>query len=145
MSNHSEKLWYNETVFVDDCVCLYIYIYNVKLIFIGLHLNIYINVCWLLNNLICLYYLLFILIYWSVLDVGSQFQLYKNCTKVKLATLVEGDQKVPFSIATTPRCRRGRYSISWIAPLYLWSVPYNAECFICLFLPPDRTWHKVVL
>ena len=28
----------------------------------------------------------------------------------KLATLVEGDQKAPFSIATTPRCRRGRYS-----------------------------------
>ena len=25
--------------------------------------------------------------------------------KVKLATVVEGDQKAPFSIATTPRCR----------------------------------------
>ena len=38
--------------------------------------------------------------------------------KVKLATLVEGDPKVPFSVATTPRYRGGRYSISWIAPLY---------------------------
>ena len=28
-----------------------------------------------------------------------------NKSKVKLATLVEGDQKAPFSIATTPRCR----------------------------------------
>ena len=39
-------------------------------------------------------------------------------SKVKLATLVEGDQKAPFSIATTPRCRGGRYSFPWIAPLY---------------------------
>ena len=36
--------------------------------------------------------------------------------------------KAPFSIATTPRCRRGRYSIPWIAQLCPWSVPYNAEC-----------------
>ena len=34
-------------------------------------------------------------------------------------TVVEGDQKVPFSIATTLRCREERYSFSWIAPLYL--------------------------
>ena len=27
--------------------------------------------------------------------------------KVKLVTLVEGDPKAPFSIATTPRCRGG--------------------------------------
>ena len=39
-------------------------------------------------------------------------------SKVKLATIVEGDPKAPFSIATTPRCRGGRYSIPWIAPLY---------------------------
>ena len=25
-------------------------------------------------------------------------------SKVKLATVVEGDQKAPFSVATTPRC-----------------------------------------
>ena len=31
---------------------------------------------------------------------------------VKMATLVEGDPKAPFSIATTPRCRGGRYSFS---------------------------------
>ena len=39
-------------------------------------------------------------------------------SKVKLATIVEGDPKAPFSIATTPRCRGGRYSIPRIAPLY---------------------------
>ena len=38
--------------------------------------------------------------------------------KVKLATVAEGDQKTPFSIATTPMCRRGHYSFPLIAPLY---------------------------
>ena len=33
-------------------------------------------------------------------------------------TVVEGDQKAPFSIATTLRCRGGRNSFPWIAPLY---------------------------
>ena len=37
---------------------------------------------------------------------------------VKLATVVEGDQKAPFSIATTLRCRGGHYSFLQIAPLY---------------------------
>ena len=48
--------------------------------------------------------------------------------KVKLTTLVEGDPKVPFSIATTLGCRGGCHSIPWIAPLYPWSSPYSAEC-----------------
>ena len=41
------------------------------------------------------------------------------CTSklVKLATVVKGDQKTPFSIATTLRCRGGCYSFPWIAPL----------------------------
>ena len=38
---------------------------------------------------------------------------------VKLATIGEGDPKAPFSIATTPRCREGRHSFPWMAPLYL--------------------------
>ena len=49
-------------------------------------------------------------------------------SKVKLATVVEGDQKAPFSIATTPICSGGRYSFPWKAPLYPWYVPYIAEC-----------------
>ena len=36
-----------------------------------------------------------------------------------MATVVEGDLKAPFSIVTTKRCRGGRYSFPWIAPLYL--------------------------
>ena len=58
----------------------------------------------------------------------SNLDSYNLMLKLKLATIVEGDPKAPFSIATTPRCRGGRYSIPRIAPLYPWTVPYNAEC-----------------
>ncbi len=51
----------------------------------------------------------------SVLAGRLDHDIYK---KVKLATIVEGDSKVPFSIPTTPRCRGGRYSFPRIAPLY---------------------------
>ena len=37
---------------------------------------------------------------------------------VKLAIEVDGDPKAPFSIATTLRCRGGRYSFPWISLLY---------------------------
>ena len=37
--------------------------------------------------------------------------------KVKLATVVEGDPKAPFPIATTSMCRGGRYAFPWITPL----------------------------
>ena len=39
--------------------------------------------------------------------------------KVSWLTVVENDLKAPFSIVTTPRCRRGRYSFPWIAFLTL--------------------------
>ena len=42
--------------------------------------------------------------------------------KVKLTTIVEGDLKAPFSIATTPRCRGGRYSFPGL--LYFTLDPY---------------------
>ena len=35
-------------------------------------------------------------------------------SKVRLATIVEGDQKAPFLIATTLRCWGGRYSYNLI-------------------------------
>ena len=54
--------------------------------------------------------------------------IYYIYNLVKLATLVEGDPKAPFSIATTPMCWGVRYSVPWIAPLYPWSLPYNAGC-----------------
>ena len=46
----------------------------------------------------------------------------------KLPTIVEGDQKAPFSIATTPRCKGGCYSFTWIVPLYSRYVPNIFEC-----------------
>ena len=62
----------------------------------------------------------------------SRFMLFLGSldwnVECKLVTVVEDDQKVPFSIATTPRYRGGCYSFPWIAPLYPWSVPHNAEC-----------------
>ena len=48
---------------------------------------------------------------------------------MKLASVVEGNPKAPFSIATTPRCRVRLSSFLWIASLYPWFLPYNAECY----------------
>ena len=38
--------------------------------------------------------------------------------KVKLPTIVKGNPKALFSIASTPRCRGERYSFLWIVPLF---------------------------
>ena len=46
-----------------------------------------------------------------------------------MATEVGTDSKAPLSIATTPRCRRGYYSIPWFAPIYPWFLLYSAECW----------------
>ena len=51
-----------------------------------------------------------------------------SLSKVKIVTVVKGDPKAPFSIATTPMCMGERNSFPWIASVYPWSVPYNAEC-----------------
>ena len=39
------------------------------------------------------------------------------------SNVVKGDPKTPFSMAITPSCWRGHYSIPEIAPLYIWSLP----------------------
>ena len=59
--------------------------------------------------------------YFSIL---SLFEIYDNfyISKVKLATIVEGNPKAPVSIATTPRCRGGRYSFPGL--LYFTLDPY---------------------
>ena len=71
----------------------------------------------------------------KVNEISFKFEwLFKTLIKkifnkyVKLATLVEGDPKALFSIATTLRYRGGCYSFPWIAPFYPWSLPCNAEC-----------------
>ena len=50
-------------------------------------------------------------------------------SKVKLAIVVKGNPKALFSLATTTRYRGRHYSFSWIAPLYTWSILYNAGCW----------------
>ena len=66
--------------------------------------------------------------YWKgsplvVLNYGRQLYLLLICKKkVKLATIVEGNPKAPFSIATTPMCRGGRYSFPGL--LYFTLDPY---------------------
>ena len=73
-----------------------------------------------------------LLCYHNIAKTAHRSEIFDNIKTiikyVKLAILVEVDPKAPFSIATTPRSKGGRYSIPWIAPLYPWSLPYNAEC-----------------
>ena len=72
--------------------------------------------------------------------------IYIEREKVKLAIVVEGNLNAPFSIATTPICRRGCNSLLWIILLYPWFALYNAECLArrCqvsfLSLSNNSTW-----
>ena len=80
--------------------------------------------------------------------MSYQFWLYIYISKVKLATIVKGDQKAPFSIATTLRCRGGRYSFPLIAPLYLRYVPNIAQCSTRKYQVPflkSLVWHNLGL
>ena len=62
-------------------------------------------------------------------EINVTYKLFVNeLYLVKLATVVEGDLKTSFSIATTSKCRGGHNFFPWITPLYLWSVPHNAKC-----------------
>ena len=72
--------------------------------------------------------------------------LYIYIYKVKLATIVEGNPKAPFSIATTPRCRGGRYSFpGWLyfnldPHLIMLSVKQGGIKYHFLSLLYDSTW-----
>ena len=48
-------------------------------------------------------------------------------SKIKLATVVEGNLKALFSLAATTRCRGKHYFFPWIAPLYPRFILYNPE------------------
>ena len=77
-----------------------------------------------LTNLILLFFHIFILLF---------------------ASVVESDQKAPFSVATTPRCREGCYSFPWIATHYPWylimlSVKQGGIKYHFLSLWYDSTW-----
>ena len=63
---------------------------------------------------------------------------------VSWPTVVKGDRKAPFSIATTPRYRQGGYSSPWIAPLthdpYLIIVLSIKYFFFFFFKVFGMTW-----
>ena len=48
--------------------------------------------------------------------------------KLSWPTVVEGDPKVSFSLASMPRCWGGELCFSLDCFTYPWSVPCNAEC-----------------
>ena len=74
-------------------------------------------------------YLVFkVTLFYDLLLIWGCNLAIKKVKKVKLATLVKGDPKVLFSIATIPRCWEGHNSIPRIDPLYPWSSLYSAEC-----------------
>ena len=60
--------------------------------------------------------------------LGMAFLAGSKAKIQQLATVVSGDQKAPFSISTTMRCKGGCYSFPWSAPLYPWYLHYIAEC-----------------
>ena len=66
------------------CKYIYIYIYYIYIYIIYIYVCVCVCVC------VCVVWVL-----WHIKKV------------VKLGTLVEGDPKAPFSIATTPRCGGG--------------------------------------
>ena len=61
--------------------------------------------------------------FFTAQHVGPMLHMnWRIYVKVKLATIVEGNPKAPFSIATTPMCRGGRYSFPGL--LYFTLDPY---------------------
>ena len=49
----------------------------------------------------------------------NKFLRFRNKKKCKLATVVESDPKTPFSLATTLRCKEGRYFFPGLLPFTL--------------------------
>ena len=73
-------------------------------------------------------------------EIRDKIELYINWP-----TVVEGDLKAPFSIATTPRYRGGCYPFPWIALLdpylIMLSVKQRGIKYHFLSLWYDSTWH----
>ena len=92
--------------------------------------------------------LIFLLFYFQCISMVKSLGIhlhYKN-SKVKWATIVEGNPKAPFSIATTPRCRGGRYSFPGLlyftldSYLIMLSVKQGGIKYHFLSLWYDSTW-----
>ena len=81
------------------------------------------------SHFIRLYDLVYIYIYIYIYRERERDR-YRDSKRIYkyIYIVVEGHQKAPFSIATTPRRMGGRYSFPWIVSLYLRYLPYMAEC-----------------
>ena len=113
----------------DLSVMVFLFPYLAPKLFCFLCIQLFICACIFFINYDYHYYQIGI-VTWNHIIVYKSLVLNINTLyyiKVKLATSLEGDLKTPFSIATTPKCRGGHYSIPRIAPLYPWSSTY-AEC-----------------
>ena len=82
---------------ISMCVHICIYIYAIMCVYICICA--YIDICICIYVCICMCISLYMYMY-------------------MLVTVVEGDLKVPFLIASTPMCRGGCHSFFWIALLY---------------------------
>ena len=78
-------------MYICKCVCMYACMYVYRCVYI------YVYVCIYMCAYVC---------------VCLCISFYEACK------CLQGQKKAPFSIATTPRCRGGRYSFPWIAPHY---------------------------
>ena len=82
--------------------------------------------------------------YLIIIHTVIWFQVTNNNSPYKLATVVEGNQKAPFSIATTLRCRRRCYSFpellhfTLICTLYCWV--FSKEVSSTIFKVFGMTW-----
>ena len=57
-------------------------------------------------------------IYAQVLLSNTNNSIRYQFPHSEIVTSKVGDPKASLTIATTPRCRGGRYSFLWLAPLY---------------------------
>ena len=78
-------------------------------------------------------------------DIYMYAYIYIYIYVVSWPTIVEGDPKAPFLIATTTRFRGGSYSLPWIAPLgpCLIMLSVKQGGIKCNFLVLGMTWPRI--
>ena len=109
---------------------IYIYINNNSSLYFYLAASVVHFTIWDCTALVSstyIYIYIYIYIYMSIFcerkNVYKCYIYIYIYKELKLVTLLEGDSIAPFSIATTPISRGGRYSFPLIAPFYPWSLP----------------------
>ena len=124
-----EELCIMQVATLHTYIYIYIYIYIYAILFLVIVLML--KMQYTIKMHIIIFYLLpnsTALEYCNQSYLYIALQKYNCIKKMKLVSIVEGDPKAPFSLATTSRCMGECYSFPWITPLYPWLVPYNAKC-----------------